>query len=514
MSAVKLSEQRCPSCNAPLQVGAADATVTCRYCGNSISIQRQKGRVAPPVTTFGSPGHVPSTVLYIPTAATVGASVLPALIPLVIVIVVALVGAISALGRRFVSLPVTCRPNETITISGKKYDGKETPIVAGVNCKITIKDSTLTSTEPIVKGGINLELRIVNSKLTSKATALDLSATNAKVWISDKSEVHGDEAGLHGENNVELEVKDSTVSGGQDGLSFGSNAKVSLVSATIKGKEHGIHSTSGAKVTSKGSTITSDEAGVVLESSGGSFDARSTTIKSGDVGLSLEHNADVKLAEKSSIASTKGDAVSCKGSTSKLQIEDTKIEGHEAGLRLGGNSELRLRKGAQVKGDALGITADYNLKLTVDGATVESAGPAVQGKTGAEVRVTAGSQVKGSPAFTFASNPSRFDVAEGTTTGEKQLDGRSAAQATRPSDMSAMRSVLDASSAQVRSCKDAKGGALQVRIEVAASGKVTSATAVSSTVSKAVESCALAKVRALTFPARSGTTTIQMGYTL
>ncbi len=513
-ASVKLLEQRCPSCNAPLQVSPSEAVVTCRYCGNSISIQRQKAPSGVPnVSSFGAPGHVPSTVLYIPSASVGAASFLPALIPLFIFLVIGIGGAVSALGRRFVSLPATCRPNETLTISGKTFDGTQPAIVAGVNCKITIKDSTLTSTDAIVKGGINLELRIVNSKLKSKTHAIDLASTNAKVWISDKSEIRGDEVGIFGENNVELEVKDSTVSGGQDGIDLGSNGKVTLTDAKIVGKEHGIKAGSSAKVTSKNTTITADESGVRLESSSGSFDGRSTTIAAGDVALFLESNGDVKLADKSVLKASKGDGIVTKSTNLKLQLEDTKVEAREVGLRLSGNADVRLRKGAMVHGDAGGLRSDYNLKLSVEGATIDSAGPAVAGTSNAEVRVTTGSSVKGTPAFQFSSNPSRFDVPDGTFTGEKQLDSRSAGAASPGSDM-ALRRIIEASYVLAKTCKDGKGGEVRVRIEIAASGKVQSVTSTSSTASKAAEQCVLAKVRSLSFPPRSGTATIQTNYLL
>lgn len=513
-ASVKLMEQRCPSCNAPLQVSPTEATVTCRYCGNAISIQRQKPPPAARVSSFGSAGHVPSTVLYIPAAASVGASLLPALIPVVVLFVVAIVGAVSALGRRFVSLPATCHANETLTISGKNYDGTQPAVVAGVNCKLTIKDSTLTSTDAIVKGGINLELHIVNSKLKSKTHALELATTNAKVWITDKSEVHGDESGLLGENNVELEVKDSTVSGGQDAIDLGSNGKVSLVNAKIIGKENAIKAGSSAKITSKGTTITSDESGVRLESSSGSFDGKQTTITAGDTALFIESNGDVKLADKSVLKSLKGDGLSAKSVNLKLQLEDTKVEAKEVGLRLAGNADVRIRKGSQVHGDNSGLRADYNLKLSVEGATIDSAGPAIAGSTNAEVRVTAGSSIKGTPAFQFPSTPSRFDVADGTFTGEKQLDARSSggSGAQSPVDSMITKRIVEASYASVKTC--GKGGEVRVRFEVGPSGKVTSASTVSSTATKAAEQCVLAKVRALTFPSRSGNVTIQTNYLL
>lgn len=511
-ASVKLLEQRCPACNAPLQVGPNDPVVTCRYCGNSIQIQRQKApRNVPPVSAFGTPGHVPSTVLYIPTAASVGASLIPVLIPVVILLVVAIVGAVSALGRRFVSLPATCRPNETLTISGKTFDGKEPAIVAGVNCKITIKDSTLKSADAIVKGGINLELRIVNSKLTSKTNAIELASTNAKIWIDAKSEVFGEDAGIKGDNNVELEVKDSTVGGGRAGIDVGTNAKLTFTDAKVNGKEAGILANgSSPKLTAKNLTVTSDEIGIHFEQSNSSIDARALTVKAGDTAIFFEQGGELKLVEKSVLTATKSDGLIMKGSSMKLQLDETQITGHDAGMRIGGNADVRMRKGTKISGGTAGIVTDYNVKLQVDGASVESNGPAVQAGSNAEVRVTTGSSVKGTPAFQFPSNPSRFDVSEGTQTGDKVIGNAASGGGSAGSDNQAIKKVIEASYAVVKTC--GKGGELRVRIEVASSGKVTSVSTLSSSTSKAVETCALGRIRSLSFPSRSSSTTITTNY--
>lgn len=514
-ASVKLLEQRCPACNAPLQVGPNEPVVTCRYCGNSIQIQRQKApRNAPQVSAFGSPGHVPSTVLYIPNAASVGASLIPMLVPVVILLVVAIIGAVSALGRRFVSLPATCHPNETLTISGKTFDGTEPAIVAGVNCKITIKDSTLKSADAIVKGGINLELRIVNSKLTSKTNAIELASTNAKIWIDAKSEVYGDESGIKGDNNVELEVKDSTVGGGKSGIEVGTNAKLTFTDAKVNGKEVGILANgSSAKVTAKNLTVTADEIGIHLEQSSSSIDARALTVKAGDTAIFLEQGSELKLVEKSVLTGTKSDGLVMKGSSMKLQLDDTQITGHDAGMRLGGNADVRLRKGTKISGGTVGIVTDYNAKLQIDGASVESNGPGVQSGSNAEVRVTTGSKVKGTPAYQFPSDPSRFDVSEGTQVGEKVIGSApsGAGGGGGSSDSQAIKRVVEASYAVVKTC--GKGGELRVRMEVASSGRVSSVSTLSSSTSKAVETCALARIRALSFPARSSNTIISTNYT-
>ncbi|MBK6464907.1 MAG: hypothetical protein IPF92_28475 [Myxococcales bacterium] len=510
---VKLVEQRCPSCNAPLQVDPNLTVVTCRYCNNSISIQRAKAPQTR-VSQFGAPGHVPSTVLYIPSGAvgaTVATSLIPVLIPVAIMLVVGVGAGVSAFGRRFVSLPTQCRPNETLILSGKNYDGDKPVVEASVNCKLTLKDSTLKSSDVIVKGGVNLELKIINSKLTSKTTVLDLATTNSKVWISDKSELHGGEVGVKGEGNAEIEVRNSTVTGGQAAIDLGSNAKVSLVDATLKGKEHGLKTTTNGKVTAKSSTITSDEVGVQLAGSNGSIDARGLTVSAGDAALLVEHNGDLKLADKSALTSSRGDAVATKGSNVKLLLEDSKLVAKDTALRLGTNADVRLRKGASVQGEKEGLHADHNLKLSVEGATLTSSGPAVTGTSNAEVRVLAGSTVKGAPAFAFPSKPSRFDVAEGTVTGESQLESRASASAASPS--AGMRAAIAATGAQMKACKDPGHGTVVARFVVLPAGRVATVS-VSGSASRAAQECVAAKLRATTFPAGNGITNVNTSYTL
>jgi TonB family protein len=179
-------------------------------------------------------------------------------------------------------------------------------------------------------------------------------------------------------------------------------------------------------------------------------------------------------------------------------------------MRIGGNADVRLRKGTKISGGTAGIVTDYNVKLQIDGASVESSGPAVQAGSNAEVRVTTGSSVKGTPAYQFPSNPSRFDVSEGTQTGEKVIGNAPSGGGSSASDSQAIKKVVEASYAVVKTC--GKGGELRVRMEVAASGKVTSVSTISSSTSKAVEACALGRIRSLSFPSRSNSTIITTNY--
>ena len=224
----------------------------------------------------------------------------------------------------------------------------------------------------------------------------------------------------------------------------------------------------------------------------------------------------MKLVDKSLLKSLKGDGLATKGVNLKLLVEDSKIDAKETALRLLGNADVRLRKGSVVHGDKEGLRSDYNLKLSVEGATLDSAGPAVTSASNAEVRVLAGSTIKGTPAFSFSSKPTRLEVADGTTTGETQQDVRGGApSAPGLSDVSAMRRAIEVSMAQVKaSCKDPKKGTVNVQMMVLPTGRVGDVRVTSSTASKAAEVCVVSKLRASTFPARSGPTTVNTNYSL
>ena len=518
---VKLVEQRCPSCNAPMQVGPNDSVVTCRYCNNSITIQRQKPprAAAPQVTSFGAGGpiHVPSTVLYIAPAATIGASIAPVLIPVFVLLIVGAGAGFKALGRSFVSLPTTCGLNESLTISGKTFDGKGPVVVASTNCKLTIKDSKLSSNDPIVQGGSNLELRIVNSTLTSKGNALQLG-TNSKVWISEKSQVNGEEAAIKTEWNAEIDVKGSTLKGGRVGLELVGNPKVNIADSDVSGKEHGIKGGSNAKLTLRGGTLKSDEVALELDTSA-EVDVQGTKISGKDGAVVVGSSADLKLTKKAELSAEKGDGIRGKSSSFKLLVDDSQITAGTSAVQIDSSSEIRVRKGGLLRGTTTGILAGSSMKLTVDGGTIESANTAVQGKSSAEVRMTDG-VVKGKTAFAFDSRPSRFDVSGGTVSGEQRFDNRTSPSGASgsPADASSEPSnaqIIGSSRGMVRSCVDGKKvrGTLTVKLNLLPTGRVSSVTTVISTVPQDVESCVAGKLRGLVFPPRAGTSTVQTSYT-
>jgi hypothetical protein len=500
-SKLNLKEHRCPSCHAPLPVGPQDASVTCRYCGNTITIERAK----PPKIPSPTPPLQP--VLYVPPRSTSVAPVLGAIAFLVVA-----VGGISALrlgASHLVTFPATCPVNGTLTISGKTFKGTGTVIEAGANCTVTIERSTLDSDGPIVKGGGNLTLKIVGSTLTSKTEALELDA-NAKVRIEGDSRIQGHDAALKADANLRLSVERSVLSSDRATIDVAPNAEMTFASSEITSNDEAIVTKSNAKIVAKGLVIKAKETGIRFDSSNGELDARNTTITAGGSSIRAEFGADLKLSDACSLTSERNDAILASGSNTKLRMSDSKVQGKLTGARLGVNAKVQLQRNASIVGEQAALSADSNLELTVDGATIKSSGVAVQGSSNARIRVLAGSTVQGTPAFRFPSMPAYFDAADGTVTGERQFSSTSSGDSPRGQDAILIRRVLDPSASQVATC--GSGGTMLVRFTIPPAGQPVTVTKLMSSVSKTTEDCALAKLRAIRFPPRSDTTSVQMTY--
>ncbi len=502
-SKLQLKEHRCPSCHAPLPVGPQDAAVTCRYCGTTITIERAKPPKVPPP-------HVPvQPVLYVPPS-TIG----PA--PVIGLAFLLLAGAggimaIMSVAPSFTSLPASCPINGSLTIRGKTFRGTGTLIEANTNCTVTIEKSTLESDGPIVKGGINLTLKIVGSTLKSTTEALDL-APNAKVRIEADSRIEGGDAAIKADSNLELSVERSKLMSTHSAIAAATNAKISLSASELVSEHDAIVTHANGKLTAKDVVIKAKERGIHYESSNGELDARGLTLTAVGNAIFAEHNADIKLSDKCVLKSERDDVVVASGSNAKLRVLDSKIEGKLLGIRVGTNAKIQLQRNASVVGEKTALGAESNLEFTVDGATVKSSGAAVQGTSNARVRVLAGSMIQGTPAFQFSSSPTQFDVADGTFTGEKLFStATSAGDSTRAQELALLRRTLDPSATQVKTC--GSGGSMIVRFLIPPAGQPVTVTKLSSTVSKATEDCALAKLRAIKFPPRASATPVMMTYT-
>lgn len=529
---VKLVEQLCPSCNAPLQVGPLDTVVTCRYCNRSITIQRAKPPrpPTPRVDQFGAMPPPPSTVLYIQPAVSAGARIIPVLVALVIMVIAGGSTLVAALVRRtaglsggsHTTLPMQCETNDTLTISDRTFDGHGPLVQGGINCKLTLKNCTLQSTDPIVAGGTNLELHLVHTKLTSKASALDLGI-NSKVWLSEGSEIHADEVGIKADSNLELDSKGSTIQGGTAGIESTSNATMALVDTQVSGKEQGIKGTSSIKLKLRGGSVKSEQVAVELESSG-NIDAQGAAIGGAERGIVMTSSAEIKLSKKASVSSAKGDALAL-GSSAKLTVDDAQITGAQVAVQADQNAEVRLKNGAAVKGNAGGLVVKSNLKLIMDGGKLESRGPALFGDSNADVRASGGS-INGNPALLFSGEPSHLDLTGATIVGAQRFDNRGgfpagptstpsnrggfpAGPTSTPSDSGgdSTARILAKFKSEVQHCADQKvaKGDLTVKVVVAPGGTVQAVQVLSSTVPKWLETCSVARLRALVFPARAGT---------
>lgn len=520
---VKLVEQLCPSCNAPLPVGPLDTVVTCRYCNRSITIQRAKAPrpPTPRVDQFGAMPPPPSTVLYMPPAVSAGARIIPVVVALVIMMIAGGSTLVAALARRGVAvsrdtlsggssttLPMQCETNDTLTISDRTFDGHGPLVQGGINCHLTLKNCTLSSTDPIVAGGTNLELHLVHTKLTSKASALDLGM-NSKVWLSEGSEIHADEAGIKANWNLELDSKGSTIQGGTAGIESTANATMALTDTQVSGKEQGIKGTSSIKLKLRGGSVKSEQVAVELESNG-NIDAQGTAISGAERGIVTTSSSELKLSKKASVSSAKGDALAL-GSNAKLTVDDAQITGAVVAVQADQNAEVRLKNGAAVKGNAGGIVVKSNLKLIMDGGKLESRGPALFGDSNADVRASGGS-INGNPALLFGGRPSHLDLTGATIVGAQRFDNRGGFPAGPTSTPSASGNdakgrVLAKAKSEVQHCADQKvaKGDLTVKVVVAPNGTVQAVEVLSSTVPKWLETCIVARLRALVFPAQAGT---------
>ncbi len=459
MAAPKLSTFKCPNCSAPLQIPPHETDIRCHYCGNPVHVERTK---APTMAM----GPRPTNTVYLdPNAGKavgwiIALSVgLPILIPLVIGLI-ALVG--TAVHGRVMSLPTTCDANDSITISGKTFNGTGPVVVAGVNCKITIKDSHLKS-DVVVKGGQNLELTIVNSTLEGSVAAIDLADVNSKLDISGKSEIKGKE-GIRGGLNVEIHVKDSKITGEENGIVTKQNLKLIGTNVEISGTTAGIDGGNGAdielhqsKVTSPGVAVTG---GINLD-----IDAEATTLDGGDTTVKGGVNLKLKLSKKSQVTSKKGTPV--EGDTNleitmddstidgadtavhgasnfhltatkksrvhangtvletetnpELVLDDSSVEGGDIGLEARLNAKVKVVKGARIYGNKIAIDAHQNMEIDLQGGTIESKGVAVQATFNSEVRAKKGTIKGGTAAFSFERRPNTFEVADTTITGPQKM---------------------------------------------------------------------------------------------
>src|SRR3954452_23949563 len=120
----KLSAQQCPQCSAPLEIGKADTSVKCHYCGNTISVERAKApdpavQQARHHTVYidSRAGRVVSRILWVSFA-------IPVLGPLLVTLGTWVVRRPkSAAGANF---PAPCGLNDELEISGATFTGPGT----------------------------------------------------------------------------------------------------------------------------------------------------------------------------------------------------------------------------------------------------------------------------------------------------------------------------------------------------------------------------------------------------
>jgi hypothetical protein len=303
----KLVVNKCPSCSAPLEVQPEATDVTCRYCGNSIHIERKRAPTQPETN------RVHAHVMYIDPNA--GARIarrvmllgfLPVLIPLGITLGPMLAKKV---GHSVRPLPATCGVNDDIEISGATFEGTGPLVVAETNCKVKISGSKLKGNVIVRAQGVNVKVEIAGSTLEAKDTVVELGGGSSSVRVAEKSVLSSEgsvvvaktngevtfedstakakDAVVRGETNLKLECNACSLDGGDTGVAADNNLKLRLArGAVIKGGRLGIRSDTNPSIVMRESTI---EGGTNAVEGGNnaSIDAVGGTIKGGALALAF-----------------------------------------------------------------------------------------------------------------------------------------------------------------------------------------------------------------------------------
>jgi DNA-directed RNA polymerase subunit RPC12/RpoP len=411
----KLTANKCANCHAPLTV-APDATVVrCQYCGNTMQVERAK----PKVTRMAGPP--PTNVIYVAPVRSGMATLMIVAFSIVPVLIAVGSVAFSSLRGHFVSLPATCAINESITISGKTFDGPGTAITAETNCKIKIKDSKIKA-DTIVEGKLNVEITLENSTLEAKKTAIVLEH-NGKVKLSGKSSVSGAENGIEGSYNLEVAVEDSKLSGGESGVKGDSGLKVKAKNGTISGKDSAVACESNGTVTVEAGGVLTSEAAAVRNKSSLTLEVEGGSVDGGEVAVSSESNPKIKVTKKGKVTSAKGNAIEG-GSNMDLTVDDGTVEAGDTAVKASSNGKVKVVKGGRIKGGSVGIDSQSNFELTMQSGTVESPGVAVQSKSNARIDARKSTITGGQNAFLMEREPSSMSLTETNVTGPQVFNGK------------------------------------------------------------------------------------------
>lgn len=438
----KLRAARCPTCGANLQIPPNAPHVTCRYCGNLITIEHKK---PPPMQLQMQMQGVPSRTLYIDPeeAARAGRSVgcmimgitlVTVLLPLTIGLGPMVVGRIKRAIRPF---PAECGVNEQIELSGD-FSGTG-PVIAsaGVNCKILIKKSHLKGSTLLKTSASNVEVTLVDTTVETTEGLVD-SGSNMKVSITGGTVKSGGTV-LSGDSNLKVTLENTTIeSTGDTAIKTGYNLKLSATNAKIIGKKAALDTKANADLTlKKGSEIASaagtalkTESGLKMDAEGGKIEggegaivatsgakitAQGTAFSAKEKALAFSSGADLDLRD-GSITSQKDAAIECDGG--HFTLTGTKVQGASSGIEAKNGVDLRATKKASIVstgGDAIVLTS--NGELTFDDASAEGARRALKSTVNTKLKLRPGARFSGKRGGVYAESNLELESTGATIEG-------------------------------------------------------------------------------------------------
>lgn len=415
MATPKLTTFKCPTCSAPLKVAVEQTDLRCSYCGSSVHVERQK----PPAPGRGVPAV--NTVYLDPKAgrALTWGILVVTLAPFLILGIVAMVLALGV-RKKNATFPMACGTFEELTLTDRTYEGPGPLITAGTGCKVTLKNCSFKS-DVIVKAEASADIRIVGSKLEGTAVALDLGH-NAKLKISEKSQIKSVTTAIKAEGNVDMTIDDAIVQGGDAALRLGSSTKLTATRAQLLGKDAAVVVGSSAALTLKDSTVKAEGVAITGESNT-KISAEGSTITGGDEAIHADSSLAVKLAKKSAVKAT-GVAI-VTSSNGDFQIDDSTVDSDDTAIRATSNCKLRIVKGGRVTGKTTGFEGTSNNEFVLQSGTLESGGTAIIGTSNIGIDAKK-SSIKGVPnAFLLDDRPSPFGLVDTQVVGAQVFNARS-----------------------------------------------------------------------------------------
>lgn len=303
-------------------------------------------------------------------------------------------------------LPRTCGLNESITVSGKRFDGPGPVVdVTGYNCTVTIRDSYLKS-DVVVRGNQNLKLIVVNSTLEGSEAALDLQGTNADVDLSQRSVLSG-KVGIRGKLNTHLKMQDSKILA-ESAILGRDNFELDATDAEIRGRIVAIDA-KNPNLQMRRTTIASEGIAIQTELNA-NIEAEGSTIQGADSAIVCPLNLDLKLTAGSRVQAQ--DVAVDAPQNAKVAVHDSTIESDGTALSLrSGNGVVHGGKGARFVAKKTAIHGGGSLTLQLDRALVQGEGTAVLGDNLSVVAKK--SQILGATAF-FLNHAPRLELDDDT----------------------------------------------------------------------------------------------------